>query len=124
MSTEFPRRMRLDLNTPAELAIYNAMQEVEKAGADLRLTQASTLLSRAKDFVSDFVDGVKPLLNSETEKVAFDKWKDLNKFWQDKDIAGIVGDWLWRSSIKTGVYTDDDLRTLFYKEFFDGTFKM
>jgi len=29
----FPRRNRLDLNTPAELAIYNAMREVEKCGA-------------------------------------------------------------------------------------------
>ena len=45
MSNEIPRRMRLDLNTPAEVAIFNAMQEVEKAGADVRLTQASMLLS-------------------------------------------------------------------------------
>ena len=30
MSDNFPRRNRLDLNVPAELAIRNAMQEVEK----------------------------------------------------------------------------------------------
>jgi len=54
-----PRRVRLDLNEPAELAIYNAMQEVEKIGADVRLTEAVTLLSKAKDLVSDFVDEQK-----------------------------------------------------------------
>jgi len=53
---EIPRRNRLDLNTPAEKAIYNAIQEVEKAGADVRLTEAVTLLAKAKDLVSDYVD--------------------------------------------------------------------
>lgn len=51
-----PRRNMLDLNTPAELAIYNAMQEVEKAGADTKLTDAIMFLQKAKDCVSDFVD--------------------------------------------------------------------
>lgn len=53
---EIPRRNRLDLNTPAELAIHNAMQEVEKLAADTRLTDAINLLQQAKDKVSDFVD--------------------------------------------------------------------
>jgi len=51
-----PRRMRLDLCTPAELAIYNSMQEVEKIGADVKLTEAIILLAKAKDLVADFVD--------------------------------------------------------------------
>jgi len=51
-----PRRNQLNLNTPAELAIHNAMQEVEKAGADVKLTEAINLLSKAKDCVSDYVD--------------------------------------------------------------------
>lgn len=51
-----PRRNRLDLNTPAELAIYNAMQEVEKMPANVKLTEAVTLLAKSKDLVSDFVD--------------------------------------------------------------------
>jgi hypothetical protein len=55
-TTEIPRRNRLDLNTPTELAIYNAMQEVEKMPADVKLTEAINLLSKAKDLVSDFVD--------------------------------------------------------------------
>mgnify|MGYP003451099997 CR=1 FL=1 len=54
--TEIPRRNRLDLNTPTELSIYKAMQKVEKMPADVRLTEAVTLLAKAKDLVSDFVD--------------------------------------------------------------------
>ena len=44
--------------TPAELAILNAMIEVEKVGADERLTTAVTLLEKARNSVADFVDGV------------------------------------------------------------------
>lgn len=56
MENEIPRRNRLDLNVPAEKAIYDAMQEVEKLPADVRLTEAVSLLAKAKDLVSDFVD--------------------------------------------------------------------
>lgn len=56
MENEIPRRSRIDLNTPAEKAIYDAMQEVEKLPADVKLTEAVTLLAKAKDLVSDFVD--------------------------------------------------------------------
>lgn len=54
---ETPRRVRMDLWTPAEKAIYDAMQEVEKAGPDVRLTDAVILLKQAMDKVGDFVDG-------------------------------------------------------------------
>lgn len=53
---EILRRNRLDLNTPAELAIRNAVQEVEKIGADIKLTDAINLLGKAKELVSDFID--------------------------------------------------------------------
>lgn len=56
MKNEVPRRNRLCLLTSAELAIYEAMGEVEKAGADERLTNALIKLKEAKDLVSDFVD--------------------------------------------------------------------
>jgi hypothetical protein len=56
MNNEIPRRNRLDLNEPAELAIYNAVQEVEMAGADERLTEAVILLNKAKNLVADFID--------------------------------------------------------------------
>jgi hypothetical protein len=51
-----PRRVRLDLQTPTERAIYEAMQEVEKMGADARLTDAVILLQQAIDKVADYVD--------------------------------------------------------------------
>ncbi len=54
--SDFPRRNRLDLNTPAELAIYNAMQEVEKIPANEKNTRVIMLLTHAKELVSDMVD--------------------------------------------------------------------
>lgn len=50
------RRVDLSLNEPAEIAIYNAMQEVEKVGANVKLTEAILLLSKAKDLVGDYID--------------------------------------------------------------------
>lgn len=50
------RRNRIDLNTECELAITNAMYELEKIGADVRLTDASILLQKAKDLVSNYID--------------------------------------------------------------------
>lgn len=58
MSNEVPRRARLDLNTPAEIAIRGAIHGVEVAGADVRLTDAVVLLGAALDSVADFVDGI------------------------------------------------------------------
>ena len=57
--TEIPRRIRMDLMTPAELAIMKAIDAVEVAGCDTRLTDAVILLGKARDRVADFVDGVK-----------------------------------------------------------------
>lgn len=62
-TNEFSRRIRLDLMSPAEIAIYNAMLEVEKAGADRRLTMAIIKLQEARTFVADFVDNVNPITN-------------------------------------------------------------
>lgn len=56
MANTTDRRFNLDLNTPAELAIHKAMEEVEKTGADVKLTEAVMLLSKAKDLVSDYID--------------------------------------------------------------------
>lgn len=55
----FPRRNQLDKLTPAELAIHKAMEEVEKAGADVKLTVAILKLQEAKELVADFVDGTE-----------------------------------------------------------------
>ena len=58
MTDNIPRRIRIDLNVPAELAIRKAMEAVEDLPADSRLTAAVVLLGDAKDWVSDYVDGV------------------------------------------------------------------
>lgn len=56
--TEVPRRICVDLYTPAERAIARAVDAVEAAGASVHLTDAVILLQQAKDKVADFVDGV------------------------------------------------------------------
>jgi len=56
MKNEFSRRVQLDKLAPAEKAIYDAIQEVEKVGADVKLTESIILLLKAKDLVSDYVD--------------------------------------------------------------------
>jgi len=53
-----PRRMRLDLFTPAERAIYDALAVVEGAGASVHLTDAGQLLQAARAKVADHVDGI------------------------------------------------------------------
>lgn len=50
------RRDRMDLWTPSETAIQNAVNEIEKIGANWRLTEAVNLLHKAKELVADFVD--------------------------------------------------------------------
>jgi hypothetical protein len=64
-----PRRNRLDLNTPVELAIRNAMNEVEKAGAHVLLTDAIVLLDQAFNKVADFVEKEK-IVKSVDERMA------------------------------------------------------
>lgn len=51
-----PRRNRIDLSTPAESAIRQAIIAVEEAGCDPLLTDAVVLLSQAKNKVADFID--------------------------------------------------------------------
>lgn len=54
MGVDFPRRNCIDLHTPCEKAIFDAIQELEKIGADETLTEALNLLIKAKDLVSDY----------------------------------------------------------------------
>ena len=51
-----PRRIRLDLATPPEVAIRAAMAAVERMAADTRLTEAVMHLSMALERVADYVD--------------------------------------------------------------------
>ena len=57
----FPRRNQLDKCTPAELAIYDAIQKVEKVGADVGLTMAIMKLHEARELVADFIDNIKSI---------------------------------------------------------------
>jgi hypothetical protein len=51
-----PRRAFLNRNTPAELAIRNAVQSVEEIGAHPLLTDAVLLLQQAFNKVADYID--------------------------------------------------------------------
>ena len=58
-TNEIPRRAQIQQWTPAEKAIYDAMQAVESMAADVRLTDAVTLLGAAMDSVADYIDAVQ-----------------------------------------------------------------
>lgn len=53
-----PRRNRLELMTPAELAIREAVLKVEELGCDTRLTDAVMLLGEAQEKVADYIDSL------------------------------------------------------------------
>lgn len=56
MAIPIPRRACLEFNTPPELAIRNAMQEVEKVGAHPMLTEVIIKLQEAFNLLADFND--------------------------------------------------------------------
>jgi len=53
-----PSRCRIDLFSDAEMAIYRAMQAVEKAGGSVALTNAICSLQQARDHVADHMEGI------------------------------------------------------------------
>lgn len=55
---DIPRRHRVDQWSEAEHAIQYALDVVERAGADVRLTDAVILLGAARQAVADYIDGV------------------------------------------------------------------
>lgn len=79
-TNEIPRRNRIDLYSPAELAIRNAVLEIEKLQADVRLTNACDKLHEAKELVADFIDSntvidtLKPVSGFNVVSV----WEDLD----------------------------------------------
>lgn len=52
------RRCNIDRMTEAELAIRRAIIEVEKVGADPRLTDSVCLLSAAQTRLADYIDRI------------------------------------------------------------------
>jgi methionine synthase I (cobalamin-dependent) len=85
---EIPRRMRVDMYTPAELAIREAILAVETAGADPLLTDAVVLLDQAKAKVADFVDGVKRH-DHESAWVVELGWTESGMSYWGKTIEGL-----------------------------------
>ena len=68
MENQIPRRCRIDLMTPVELAITEAMIAVENAGASPQLTMIGAALMKAREQMSDIVDGVEPdVVNSASD---------------------------------------------------------
>lgn len=55
-----PRRSRIDLMIPAELAIRDALIAVEALGAHPKLTEVVSTLSDAQNKVADWHDGGRP----------------------------------------------------------------
>lgn len=58
------QRNNQQLWTPAEFAIYNAIQEVEKMGADISLTNAVIKLSESQNHVADYLDNLNSTPNA------------------------------------------------------------
>lgn len=54
-----PRRIRLDLLTPAELAVYEAVQAVERLPAHPALTEVVCTLQTARERLADYVDAAR-----------------------------------------------------------------
>lgn len=52
------RRYDTHRMTPVELKVAEALDAVEELGADERLSDAVELLSKARNRVADFIDGV------------------------------------------------------------------
>jgi len=122
MKYEVPRRSRLDLNTPAEKIIYDAIQVVEKVGADVKLTEAVMLLSKARYLVADFVDSeLKKYPSIVVDDVTYwyDKdfeWKE--KGWYDKP-ALILFENIQKANLIIFDYKEGDLFKYHY-HFFNG----
>lgn len=57
-TNEVPRRVDTQRWTPAERAIFDAVEAVEAMPADARLTAAVILLGQARHKVADYVDGI------------------------------------------------------------------
>ncbi|QEL18512.1 hypothetical protein [Limnoglobus roseus] len=66
------RRCRIDLYTPTETAIREAMLAVERAGCHPLLTEAVCLLEQAKNKVADFVE--MPEQSDANDTVADAEW--------------------------------------------------
>lgn len=87
MSNEIPRRARIDLLTPAETAIRDAVGAVEAAGCDVRLTRVVVKLGEARDMMADFVDGI-PAIEDRCVGRALENGADQGRCARPRDHDG------------------------------------
>jgi hypothetical protein len=76
METKTPQKNHRAQNTLAEHAITQAVAEVEKIGADVRLTEAVILLVKAKGLIGDYIDEnptPEPTITKYTEVTSHEK---------------------------------------------------
>lgn len=67
----FPRRNCMDQYTSAEMAIAKAVDEVERVGASLHLTDAVSLLTKAQAKVADHMEGVPEVLGLDKPPLSY-----------------------------------------------------
>jgi hypothetical protein len=84
------RRFRLELNTPAELAIRKAMVEVEKLPPSRMQTDAMEKLTSAFSYVADFIDSLDfpAQATNSMEDLEDLSWSNIVKMVQHEDIKG------------------------------------
>ncbi len=85
---DIPRHNRLDLNTPAELAIRAAVEAVEVAGCHPLLTDAVNLLHEARMKVAAFVDGLPDSPLPMTDKARADEAEEAREALKQCTITG------------------------------------
>jgi hypothetical protein len=103
---DWPRRNRLELLTPAEIAIRAAISAVEAAGADTLLTDAIVLLGQAKEKVADYAEksGEVPEL-AEYDPQEDASWRQtLCVGWRKKEDAVTKGEYWLRWTSPRGLY--------------------
>ena len=82
-----PRKIRLDLMTPPEVALRAALAAVEGMPADVRLTQASMKVSEALDLVSAYVDEQMRNVTLGNDGTTTSDWKKLAEDYAGKLAA-------------------------------------
>jgi hypothetical protein len=70
MMNDIPRRIRLDLLTTEELAMFHMVGEIEKLGAHPLLTDVVVLLGEARNKLSDWVDLHQPKQKGNHENIS------------------------------------------------------
>jgi len=86
---KIPRRNRLDLLSPEEISIQEAINKIELLGAHPQLTVVIAKLLVAKDSLSDYIDGIN--LENELPKTEKMTYEEAEKFLNDGKCIALPG---------------------------------